>query len=174
MNEWKTIKLKMEKVSLIKTKLYRFWRWITFRPIRKLKMVYTDEMYQDLKAVHGMNAQEGLFKILQYEMDLELKKLNVVRGKDNNIDHGVFYAPYIPLQHTEESSKKYHEYMDVYYKEHECCPKCGSEGGITTLMGYPLVEGKESEFKDFNSVTCTNCGNVHTCHNRVKNIKKEK
>jgi len=83
-------------------------------------------------------------------------------------DPNIVYAPYIPLQYTEESLKKYHEFMDVYYKEHECCPICGSNGGSSTLMGYPLVKGKESEFKDLNLVTCKSCGHKHKCHDRVK------
>lgn len=32
------------------------------------------------------------------------------------------FAPYICVEHTEESSKQYDEFMYEYHEQHECCP----------------------------------------------------
>lgn len=93
--------------------------------------------------------------------------MNLTQDKN---DPNIFYANYIPLEHTEESLKEYRIIMDKYYKKHNCCPVCGSKRAITTLIGYPLVKGKESEFKDLNLVTCSECGYKCKCHDRVEEI----
>ncbi len=57
--EWKTIKMTMERVPVyVKT--------------RKLKLQYSDEMYQDLKAVHGMLVNEELMRIAEFEVANEI------------------------------------------------------------------------------------------------------
>jgi len=57
--EWKTIKMTMERVPVyVKT--------------RKLKLQYSDEMYQDLKAVHGMLVNEELMRIAEFEIANEI------------------------------------------------------------------------------------------------------
>ncbi len=84
-----------------------------------------------------------------------------------NGEQGYIFMPYITCEHTEESLKEYNTFMDGYHKKHECCPKCGSKEHWTTLMGYPLVSGKEDEYKDLNSCTCLKCGNIHSAHDRI-------
>ena len=41
---------------------------------RKLKAEYTLELAQDLKAVHGLNAEAELINILEYEISAELDR----------------------------------------------------------------------------------------------------
>jgi len=86
--------------------------------------------------------------------------------KTKDVEPGHVFVPYILGEHTEESLKEYDDFMDKYDKEHQCCPKCGSESCRTTLVGYPLVEGKESEYQDKNRCTCMGCGDVHITHDR--------
>jgi len=94
----------------------------------------------------------------------EIKYLSEEELKEGK--QGYILAPYMFVSHTEESLKEYREFMDIYHNEHKYCPKCGSESCWTTLVGYVKQEGKE--YKDLNKCTCTTCGDVHTCHERVK------
>jgi hypothetical protein len=71
---------------------------------------------------------------------------------------------------TEEPSKKYKEFVNEYHKKHKCCPKCGGENHTTTLMGFTLIVGKEEEYKDLNKCQCSDCGNIHTVHDRVEKL----
>lgn len=80
---------------------------------------------------------------------------------------GYVYAPYVIRQHTEESLKEYDEFMSIYNKLHEYCPKCGGKDHISTLMGYALNLENKEEYKDENSCVCSNCGNIHITHDRV-------
>jgi hypothetical protein len=57
--EWKTIKMTMERVPV-------------YVQTRKLKLQYSDEMYQDLKAVHGMLVNEELMRIAEFEVANEI------------------------------------------------------------------------------------------------------
>jgi len=57
--------------------------------------------------------------------------------------------------------------MDTYKKQHKVCPKCGSTGHSTTLMGYILNSDKREEYKDLNSCVCSECGDKHTAHDRI-------
>lgn len=93
-------------------------------------------------------------------------------SKKEHIKPGYVYAPYTPCEHTEESLKEYNDFMSEYNLEHKLCPKCGEESHMSTLMGYVLVHGKESEYKDLNRCTCMSCGDSHTTHERVKTFKK--
>lgn len=49
---------------------------------RKLKAKYTIEMYQDLKAIHGLNADEELMNMMAQEVEQELNReiINYVNG----------------------------------------------------------------------------------------------
>jgi len=87
---------------------------------------------------------------------------------ENDKESGYIYAPYIIRNHTKESLKEYREFMDEYDKNHECCPECGAKEHMTTLIGYVLNDDKKEEYKDLNRCECSNCGDVHTCHERVK------
>ena len=51
------------------------------------------------------------------------------------------------------------------------CPKCGAIPHSTTLMGYVLSDIET--YKDLNNCICSQCGDSHTCHDRVpmKTIK---
>jgi hypothetical protein len=63
--------------------------------------------------------------------------------------------------------KDYDEFMKMYNKEHKVCPKCGSNKHTSTLMGYIFDNSKPDEYKDLNRCQCTNCGDQHTCHERI-------
>jgi hypothetical protein len=57
---------------------------------RKLKGEYTLEMYQDLKAQHGLNADEELMNIMSYEMQAEIdreviNKVNATAGVSEDL-----------------------------------------------------------------------------------------
>jgi hypothetical protein len=72
-------------------------------------------------------------------------------------------------EHTEESSKAYDDFMNIYEEEHKLCPNCGDDGSYSmTLMGYILNMDKKEEYKDLNRCQCQKCGNSHTFHERVK------
>ena len=77
------------------------------------------------------------------------------------------YAPYILGEHSKKSSKEYDKFMKQYDLEHKCCPKCGSEKHVTTLVGYPLDMDKKEEYKDLNSCVCSVCGDKHSIHDRL-------
>lgn len=80
---------------------------------------------------------------------------------------GLVFMPYICVEHTEESSKAYDEFIDEYKRLHACCPKCGETGCTTTLVGYILNMDKKEEYKDLNKCICNKCGDKHIMHDRV-------
>lgn len=88
-------------------------------------------------------------------------------SEDKYLEKGYILAPYISVTHTEESLKEYKEFMKKYHILHECCPKCGAIEHSTTFMGY-IKNG--NDFKDLNTCVCSNCGNKHICHERIKKI----
>jgi len=65
------------------------------------------------------------------------------------------------------------KFKQEYKKTHKYCPKYGGTHGMTTLMSYVLVRGKEDEYKDKNRYTCSECGDTHTVHDRVKEFNYE-
>lgn len=85
--------------------------------------------------------------------------------KDNT--EGIVLMPYVIKEHTEESLNSYKEFMSEYKKTHEVCPKCGSKSCMSTLMGYILDSSNKENYKDLNRCTCMDCGDVHTCHERI-------
>ena len=54
--------------------------------------------------------------------------------------------------------------IDDYYVQHKCCPKCGSDNNITTLMGVAV---HNEVIIDENESTCNECGDTHRVHDRV-------
>lgn len=62
---------------------------------------------------------------------------------------------------------RYDAFMKEYNSLHKCCPKCGSEPHMTTLVGYLLDLDHTEDYKDLNRCTCTKCGDSHTMHERI-------
>lgn len=69
---------------------------------------------------------------------------------------------------------EYTKFVEQYDKNHTACPVCGSENSMQTLVGYIVDMDHKDEYKDLNRATCTDCGNVHTVHDRVPSLKVEK
>lgn len=80
---------------------------------------------------------------------------------------GVIYVPWVTAEHTEESLADYKAFMANYKEQHECCPICGSDSCLSTLMGYVMHADKRDQYRDMNRCTCTACGDVHIRHDRV-------
>ena len=51
--------------------------------------------------------------------------------------------------------------------DHEVCPKCGSKGHSSTVMGYVMDMEKPEDYKDLNSCVCSECAYVHKTHDRI-------
>jgi hypothetical protein len=66
---------------------------------------------------------------------------------------------------------EYNEFMEEYHKQHECCPKCGSDDHTSTLVGYILNMARKEEYKNLNKCECLECGDKHLVHDRVPPIK---
>ena len=64
-------------------------------------------------------------------------------------------------------SEIYETFMKEYSIKHEVCPKCGTKPHISTLMDYIFNYSEPESYKDLNRCTCTNCGDVHTHHDRI-------
>ena len=92
-------------------------------------------------------------------------------SKEEMEKQGLVFMPYICVEHTEESSKQYDEFMKEYHKQHGCCPKCGATEHLTTLVGYVLNWDKKEEYKDMNKCECMKCGDKHSVHDRVPSIE---
>lgn len=55
-----------------------------------------------------------------------------------------------------------------YYRDHEVCPKCGSDWVVTTLVGYIPDPAHLDRFKDGNAAVCQGCHWEGTVHQLVK------
>jgi hypothetical protein len=79
------------------------------------------------------------------------------------------------LSYIEKYDKKYDNVKKLFYREykslHKCCPNCGSEGYMTTLLSFALDMDKMDDYKDTNRCTCTDCGDIHIYHDRVPSSK---
>lgn len=62
----------------------------------------------------------------------------------------------------------YDKFMKKYRKDHALCPKCKTKLHSSTLMGYILDLDHPEDYKDLNKCVCSNCGDIHTTHDRVK------
>lgn len=93
---------------------------------------------------------------------------------EGNSEAGVVYADYKPvigvdeLEFLTEERKEYKNFLKEYKINHAKCPKCGAESQSTTYIGYILHMDKKDEYKDLNRCVCSECGDVHTTHDRVK------
>lgn len=87
---------------------------------------------------------------------------------------GAIYTDYIPvidsndLEFLTEERKEYKKVIKQYNLDHALCPKCGAKSHSTTYVGYILHMDRKDEYKDLNRCVCSNCGDVHTTHDRVK------
>jgi len=61
--------------------------------------------------------------------------------------------------------KKIYDTEDEYYKDHEVCPKCGSEYTSSTYVGYMFYKGRP--FKEENRREC-DCGWKGITHDLVR------
>lgn len=80
---------------------------------------------------------------------------------------GYTLAPYLIVEHTEESSNDYKDFMDDYNEKHKFCPKCFSTEHTSTLVGYILNMDKKEDYKDKNKCVCRKCGDKHIFHDRL-------
>ena len=105
-------------------------------------------------------------------------RYSVVNINDNKMteeemkERGYIFVPYLCVEHTEESSKEYDNFMEEYNKQHECCPKCGATEHMSTLVGYVLNWDKKDEYKDMNRCECMKCYDKHSTHDRVPSIEE--
>lgn len=50
------------------------------------------------------------------------------------------------------------KFMRNYYRQHWCCPECGSRSLEFTLAAYGFDEDHPENYKDRNYCKCNNCG----------------
>lgn len=86
---------------------------------------------------------------------------------EQKFESGAVFVPYIISAHTQESLIQYNDFMKSYHNLHKCCPKCGDIKHTSTLMGFPLHWEKKEEYRDLNSCSCLECGDVHSMHDRT-------
>jgi len=79
----------------------------------------------------------------------------------------LIYAPYIIADSTSGPSKEYTQFMDEYNEKHKYCLVCGSTGYSTTLTGYIINMDNKDSYEDRNRCICSNCGDIHSFHDRV-------
>ena len=93
---------------------------------------------------------------------------------ESNDKVGTIYADYVPviggneLEFLMKGRREYKKFLKEYNLNHAKCPKCGAESHSTTYVGYILHMDKKDEYKDLNKCVCSECGNVHTTHDRVR------
>ena len=61
------------------------------------------------------------------------------------------------------------DFLERYLNNHKLCPKCGSPSCESTCVGYLVDMNNTDDYKDLNNCRCSNCGDTHTTHERVKN-----
>jgi hypothetical protein len=100
---------------------------------------------------------------------IKISDIKEIDLSKEDIDKGYMFVPYILSTEIPDSpsSKEYDKFMKKYNKEHDVCPKCGSQICSTTLVGYFLNMEKKEEYKDLNNCVCQNCGDKHTWHDRI-------
>jgi len=69
-----------------------------------------------------------------------------------------------------EPDDVYDNFIKEYNRLHECCPVCGSKSHMSTLLGYTFDRSKPEDYKDLNRCTCSECGDTHTCHERIPEV----
>lgn len=93
---------------------------------------------------------------------------------ESSKESGVIFANYTPviesngIEFLMQERREYKKVLKEYHLNHALCPKCGAKGHSTTYMGYIINTAKKDEYKDLNRCVCSECGDVHTTHDRVK------
>lgn len=111
--------------------------------------------------------------------ELSAETVNIGDGKS-----GIVFANYIPVYNSSTVSysdlemttpaiahRKYRRFMEKYRKDHAACPKCGATDHSSTYVAYILNLDMAGEYKDLNDCVCSECGDKHTVHERVKKVK---
>lgn len=72
----------------------------------------------------------------------------------------------------DNASKIRSEFMEQYNSERICCPNCGSKGGYSQTIARFIFDASNPEsYKNLNNCQCSQCGNTHTFHDRVKSVE---
>ena len=102
------------------------------------------------------------------------KMTNLKKQNTPKQESGVVYMNYIPViipAGKDRPSKKEHDdFIQRYNNDHEYCPKCGSNKYSITYVGYILNLDDKESYKDLNRCICSDCGDRHTKHDRLKSI----
>jgi predicted nucleic-acid-binding Zn-ribbon protein len=152
-----------------KTKWWKFWN----RDIREAYIWYTGQVYQEEQPGYVFRKPIiPLKKKIKLPSPRMKPLMNPIKHIET-IEPGIIYAPYI-LQTRTEPNPEYDKFMKKYNREHSCCPKCGSNKMITSLMGYVLNMNHKEDYKDLNAVECQNCGYRGACHDLVPKPKAKK
>lgn len=106
----------------------------------------------------------------KYDNEFVRKQLHEIYGKGHSYDEFKDELDKLVMELHKESINA-DAFRKQYQEDHKLCPRCGSEKYFTTLAGYPLNMKEKDSYKDLNTCTCTNCGDVHTTHNRVGEIR---
>jgi len=176
-NEWFKVHTKDIQPMLKKIKVIEqdddFWKEFYaefgggYKNLTSFKNEWLSSFQNNPPTSFSYDIMQMLFKYHYDVFSLIEKKLAIEKPFVSNLEEGLFYAPYVLMEHTEESLKKHESFMDEYYKKHELCPNCGHKGHTTTLIGYPLIVGEEENYQDKNICVCTNCGDRHITHDRI-------
>ena len=59
-----------------------------------------------------------------------------------------------------------------YYRQHKCCPRCGSKNLMLGLAGYIFDSRHPETYKDMNPAECLDCGYKGNVHSLVPEEKK--
>lgn len=97
-----------------------------------------------------------------YSFTMVLQAVIVKKGPAH--ESGFYDAPYNIMMESDNRIER-DAFMEKYSKDHQVCPKCGSENHSSTFVGYVLIIPEQ--YKDLNICTCGDCGDKHTCHSRV-------
>jgi hypothetical protein len=76
----------------------------------------------------------------------------------------------INMNNNSNNDERY-SFRKEYALKHECCPKCGYDYCMTTLIGYILDLDHKDEYKDRNLCTCNKCEDKHIMHDRVPRLE---
>jgi hypothetical protein len=106
-------------------------------------------------------------------VNIREEKTVVSKSEIDRHSEGLIFLPYVTVTSFEPNPER-KVFMDWYDDEHKYCPKCGSEQYCQTLVGYILDMDNKEAYKDKNMCTCSDCGDNHIVHDRVKISNAEK
>lgn len=143
-------------------------------------IAFTKEMAQRLNDIYTKQNNEKVllsrYATKRVNSDfygiVNVEKLDSKEADLNDKGQGYIWAPYI-ISYTDKSSDEYDKFMSDYHIAHEACPQCGETSHMSTLVGYVLNMEHKEDYKNLNRCTCDNCGDIHTCHERVSITKKQ-